>query len=166
MNVPSARSMAIPALEAIAPLALVAIGVVVAGQLIEEADPSHGTLLSWSITLACGLALWSTGLVLRRSDRGMRILLSLVCGIAVAGGLAILLATGESFPQNANTPDTALALLGLQAMVVSLGGLVAAFGLEYRRSDPWYVIAFAAAAAPLAITAGAWVYGLRDAPWL
>ena len=166
MNVPSARSMAIPALEAVAPLALVAIGVIVAGQVIEVADPSHGTLLSWSITVGCGLALWAAGIALRRTDRGMRILLSLVCGIAVAGGLAVLLASGESFPQNANSPDTALALLGLQAMVVALGGLIAAFGIEYRRSDPWYVVAFAAAAAPLAITAGTWVYGLRDATWL
>lgn len=166
MNRQTAWRLAVPALEAILPLLAVAIAVLVVRNSVEDRETPARSMVSWGVTLGLALAFWLAGLVLRRTDHGMRILLALAAGLSISGGVILWRAEGESFPGNGGDPDTELGLLGLQAMTVTLGALLAAFGIDYRRSDPWYVLAFGVALLPILITAGLWIAALRDATWL
>ncbi len=162
----TARRVGIPALEALLPFAVVAIGAIIVRRRVEDAESPTRTLVSWGITVGLALVLWIAGRYLRRTDDGLRVLLAMAAGLSIAGGVILWRALGETFPGNGGNPDTELGMLGLQAMAVALGGLVPAFGIEYRRSDPWYVLAFGVALLPMLVTAGLWFSGLRDATWL
>lgn len=166
MNRQTAWRLAIPALEAVLPVLAVAVVALFVRNSVEDRETPARPMVSWGVTLGLAVAAWLAGLLLRRTDRGLRVLLALAAGISVSGGVILWRTPAESFPGNGGDPDTELGLLGLQAMTVAIGALLAAFGIDYRRSDPWYVLAFGVALLPILVTAGLWFAALRDATWL
>lgn len=161
-----AWSLTWPTLQAALPLLAVAFVVLYVRRSVEDDDTAARATLSWGVTGGLALLLWLAGRLLRRTDPGLRMLLALAAGLSISGGVVLWRATGETFPGNGGNPDTELGLLGVQSMVVALGALLAAFGIDYRRSDPWYVLAFGGGLLPMLITAVLWFAGLRDAAWL
>ena len=154
------RKLIAPAAETMGPLVGVVLLVLFAAVAVGDRPAPEAAatgVVGWLATLGVTVALWIGGLALRKTDHGLRALLSLACGLSLAGLTLIFARSAEPFPMDATWPKTAFAVLGLQALAVSAGPLVAAFGIEYRRTDPWYVVAFGAALVPWVVAGGLWL---------
>ena len=147
MAIQPRRAMPVP----VAPLAgaglsivVFLLGLVLWRQEVPAAEPGFFSkpvaLLALVPVIATG---YIAGILLRGSTPGLRMVVSVAGGVAAAG-IGLLLAglgePGQTAPADLVWPGSMLGRAGLWLMAVALGPVAAAWAIEYRRNDPWYVI--------------------------
>lgn len=133
------------------PSALLALGTVMALVLFlamrgqGESGPRLSGFSEWAFIAGSGVAGWLAATRLRRTTPGLQVVLAWGAGLTVVGVLLVATGAGPLAADLVSPPSTAVEV-GRWALLAALGPLAAAWSLDYRRSDAWYVAGFAAVA--------------------
>lgn len=136
------------------PLAFVAAGTLLVAALFVALRDGGGAgqaprlsgASEWAFIAGTGAAGWLAGTRLRKTRKGLQVLLAWAAGLTLAG-LALVANGPASLAAELRAPATTAAEVGRWAMLSALGPLAAAWALDYRRSDWWYILPFALAGA-------------------